>query len=154
MSIPACRRTVLIFNHSDAKFHGGPVKKVYTICGVWTIFLWFIYPIAWGLCEGGNVISPDSEAVFYGVLDILAKPVFGALLIFGHRNIDPASLGLHLKDYDDSNQVIEKDGSRANNGNNGVANNGALHQGNANVDGANDVAPTSTGVHNNTANMA
>jgi bacteriorhodopsin len=72
---------------------GSDVHKTYLICGVWTIFLWFLYPIAWGLCEGGNVISPDSEAVFYGVLDIMAKPVFGALLIWGHRGIEPARLG-------------------------------------------------------------
>lgn len=63
------------------------------MCGVWTIFLWFLYPIAWGLSEGGNVIAPDSEAVFYGILDICAKPIFGALLLWGHRNIDPARLG-------------------------------------------------------------
>lgn len=65
----------------------------------WTIFLWALYPIAWGLSEGGNVISPDSEAVFYGILDILAKVVFGALLIWGHRNIEPRRLGLHIRDY-------------------------------------------------------
>lgn len=60
-----------------------------------------LYPIAWGLCEGGNYLHPDSEAIFYGVLDIMAKPVFGAILLFGHRNIDPARLGLHIRDYDD-----------------------------------------------------
>jgi bacteriorhodopsin len=81
---------------------GPDVKKVYLICGVWTIALWFIYPIAWGLSEGGNVISPDSEAAFYGILDVLAKPVFGALLLWGHRNIDPKRLGVHIRDYDDS----------------------------------------------------
>lgn len=32
--------------------------------------IWILYPIAWGLSEGGNVIQPDSEAVFYGVLDL------------------------------------------------------------------------------------
>ncbi|KAI9851044.1 MAG: ion channel activity [Thelocarpon superellum] len=79
---------------------GDDVRRVYLMCGVWTIFLWFLYPIAWGLCEGGNVISPDSEAVFYGILDVLAKPVFGALLLFGHRNIVPSRLGLHIRDYD------------------------------------------------------
>ncbi|KAI4254772.1 MAG: hypothetical protein L6R42_007048, partial [Xanthoria sp. 1 TBL-2021] len=42
-----------------------------------------------------------SEAVFYGILDIMAKPVFGALLLWGHRNIDPARLGLHVRDYAD-----------------------------------------------------
>jgi bacteriorhodopsin len=74
------------------------VGKTYRMCGAWTMFLWFIYPIAWGLCEGGNVISPDSKAVFYGVLDILAKPVFGAFLLIGHRNIDPRMLGLRIRE--------------------------------------------------------
>ena len=80
---------------------GADIGKTYLICGVWTIFLWFLYPIAWGLSEGGNVIAPDSEAIFYGILDILAKPVFGALLLWGHRNIDPARLGLNIRDYND-----------------------------------------------------
>ncbi|KAL9030013.1 MAG: hypothetical protein Q9196_001813 [Gyalolechia fulgens] len=80
---------------------GADVSRTYLTCGVWTMFLWFLYPIAWGLSEGGNVIAPDSEAVYYGVLDLMAKPVFGALLLWGHRNIDPARLGLHIRDYDD-----------------------------------------------------
>ncbi|KAI9800737.1 MAG: ion channel activity [Piccolia ochrophora] len=84
-----------------AKRLGDDVSRVFLITGVWTIFLWFLYPIAWGVSEGGNVIAPDSEAAFYGVLDVLAKPVFGALLLWGHRNIDPARLGLHIRDYDD-----------------------------------------------------
>jgi hypothetical protein len=77
---------------------GREIGRTYLSVAVWTIFLWFIYPIAWGLCEGANVISPDSEAVFYGILDILAKPVFGAILLFGHRNIDPRSLGLSIRE--------------------------------------------------------
>lgn len=68
-------------------------------------FLWTLYPIAWGLCEGGNLIAPDSEAVFYGILDLMAKPVFGTLLLFGHRNIDPARLGLHIRDYDEDPSI-------------------------------------------------
>ncbi|RCK56173.1 heat shock protein [Candida viswanathii] len=35
------------------------------------IVVWILYPVAWGLSEGGNVIQPDSEAVFYGILDLL-----------------------------------------------------------------------------------
>jgi len=78
---------------------GPEVSRTYLMCGIWTIFLWFLYPIAWGLSEGGNVISPDSEAIFYGILDILAKPVFGCLLLFGHRNIAFDKLGLDIRDY-------------------------------------------------------
>ena len=79
---------------------GADIARTYVIVGVWTISLWFLYPIAWGLSEGGNVIAPDSEAVFYGILDILAKPVFGALLLWGHRNIDPTRLGRKLTGSD------------------------------------------------------
>lgn len=52
-----------------------------------TLFIWMLYPIAWGLCEGGNVISSDSEAVFYGILDFCAKPIFSLMLLRGHRQI-------------------------------------------------------------------
>jgi bacteriorhodopsin len=79
---------------------GGEPKKTYMMCGVWLIFLWFLYPIAWGLSEGGNVIHPDAEAIFYGILDIMAKPVFGALLLWGHRNIAPADIGLYSRHGD------------------------------------------------------
>lgn len=85
---------------------GKDIGRTFLICGAMTTFLWFLYPIAWGLCEGGNVISPDSEAVFYGVLDLLAKPVFGALLIWGHKDIDPARLGLNLKDYTEEDAQV------------------------------------------------
>ena len=87
---------------------GKDVNRAFLMCGSLTAFLWILYPIAWGLCEGGNVISSDSEAVFYGILDLLAKPVFGALLIWNHRNIDLARLGLHIRDYDGDDVVVEK----------------------------------------------
>jgi len=119
----------------EARLHARPlgndVTRVFFMCGTLTAFLWVLYPIAWGVCEGGNVISPDSEAVFYGILDLLAKPVFGALLIFGHRNIDPARLGLSIKDYEDDPAVTrntmghhEKHGAHngVSNGHNGVTN--------------------------------
>ncbi|CAF9909086.1 MAG: ion channel activity [Heterodermia speciosa] len=93
--------TLTITARKHASALGSDVSRVYLICGCLTSFLWLLYPIAWGICEGGNVIAPDSEAVFYGILDLLAKPVFGALLLWGHRNIDPARLGLHIRDYDE-----------------------------------------------------
>ncbi|KAK2073429.1 hypothetical protein P8C59_007714 [Phyllachora maydis] len=89
----------LVWNaRRNAAALGGAVAQTYLVCGVLTIFVWFLYPIAWGLAEGGNVIHPDSEAIFYGVLDIIAKPVFGFMLLLGHRNIDPATIGLHFRE--------------------------------------------------------
>jgi bacteriorhodopsin len=88
---------VLFDARGHARSLGADIHRHYTICGAWIIGLWFLYPIAWGVSEGGNVISPDSEAIFYGVLDVLSKPVFGALLLWGHRNIDISRLGLNLR---------------------------------------------------------
>jgi bacteriorhodopsin len=86
---------------------GKDVGKTFMMCGCLTAVLWTLYPIAWGLCEGGNYISSDSEAIFYGILDVLAKPVFGGLLIWGHRNIDPARLGLQIHEYDEKDLELE-----------------------------------------------
>lgn len=84
---------ILISGRGHARALGPDVSKAYTTVGGYLIFLWFLYPIAWGLSEGGNVIAPDSEAIFYGVLDVLTKVVYGGLLLWSHRNIDPAILG-------------------------------------------------------------
>ncbi|CAK7909304.1 30 kDa heat shock protein [[Candida] anglica] len=46
------------------------------------LIVWILYPVAWGLCEGGNVIQPDSEAVFYGVLDLITFAVVPTILTF------------------------------------------------------------------------
>ncbi|OTA68700.1 family A G protein-coupled receptor-like protein [Hypoxylon sp. EC38] len=71
----------------DARRHaqtlGGDAKKTFMLCGVFLILIWFLYPIAWGLSEGGNLY--------------LAKPVFGLLLIWGHRKISSSQLGLRIR---------------------------------------------------------
>ncbi|KAJ1324512.1 hypothetical protein MN608_10578 [Microdochium nivale] len=88
---------ILIDGRRHANALGGAPKKAFNLAGVWLIGIWFLYPIAWGLCEGGNVIHPDSEAIFYGILDVLAKPGFGFLLIILHKNISVHELGLNFR---------------------------------------------------------
>lgn len=90
--------SLVFVGRNHARALGPESSRCFNMCGVLTIFVWFLYPIAWGLSEGGNVIHPDSEAIFYGILDIIAKPVFGFLLLSGHRNIEPAMLGLNIRD--------------------------------------------------------
>jgi hypothetical protein len=97
---------------------GADILRTFNILALWTVLLWTVYPIIWGVSEGGNVIAPDSEAVAYGVLDLLTKrkslwpskcrpvadqvvlAVFGAVLIWGLRNVDLARLGM---DFNDTN---------------------------------------------------
>lgn len=45
------------------------------------VIVW-LYFICWGLSEGGNRIQPDSEAVFYGILDLCVFAVYPAFLLF------------------------------------------------------------------------
>jgi bacteriorhodopsin len=74
---------------------GDDIRKAYFFPAALQSLIWLLYPIAWGVCEGGNVIAPDSEAVFYGILDILTIVCIQALLLFGLRDIDSARLGVN-----------------------------------------------------------
>lgn len=40
-----------------------------------TNFLWLLYPIAFGLSDGSNLIGVTSSFIFFGVLDVLAVPI-------------------------------------------------------------------------------
>jgi len=92
---------LIVIGMRHAKALGSDILRVYTVCSLWIMFFWLLYPIAWGLSEGGNVISPDSEAVFYGVLDMLSIPAFSALFLIAHWDIDPARLGLRIRGHDE-----------------------------------------------------
>lgn len=58
-----------------------------------------LYPISWGLSEGGNRIQVDSESVFYGVLDIFTQGVFSVVLIAATRKLDFDRMGLGFTEY-------------------------------------------------------
>lgn len=57
-------------------------------------FLLLLYPICWGLSEGGNVIAVDSEAVFYGVLDLLMFVVVNCFFQVVILRADFSTLGI------------------------------------------------------------
>lgn len=95
-----------------AAHFGGAISRTYLSVAAWVSFMWLIYPISWGVSEGGNVIGVVGEMVFYGVLDVVTKTGFVALLLFGHRQIDPAVLGLAMRGHDEE-PVVEKHGAGA-----------------------------------------
>jgi len=53
------------------EYHGSYMRSA-----IFLSVIWMIYPIIWGIADGGNVIKPDSEMIAYGILDLIAKPVF------------------------------------------------------------------------------
>lgn len=150
-----------INGRKHARALGNDVHKCFMACGVLTLALWTLYPIAWGVSEGGNVIAPDSEAVFYGVLDVVAKPVsiyhsnfnriitdsksqvFSMMLIYFHWNISPSRLGLQIHDVAFENNrehLNEKTRTVQPNNNNEVTSNSYVPQ-----DTSNSSSSTTTG---------
>lgn len=92
---------LILLPRAYARNLGVDVLRTHTFTSAWVWLLLGIYPICWGVSEGGNVIAPDSELIFYGVLDLLLLPVTFGYFLFAHWNIDPARLGLTLRTYED-----------------------------------------------------
>jgi bacteriorhodopsin len=69
-------------------------KKIYSCSAVYITVIWLLYPVCWGISEGGNVITVDHEMIFYGILDIFAGPIFLFAFLAGLRNVEYDSLGL------------------------------------------------------------
>ncbi len=44
----------------------------------------------WGIADGSRNASVDTEIIAYAILDILAKPVFGAWLLITHAKLPEA----------------------------------------------------------------
>jgi len=85
----------MVPGRTSAGFVGHDIGTLHTRGAGYLSFLWLIYPIAWGLSEGGNVISSNGEMVFYGILDLLTMPVFLLLHLFQLRTIDHSRFGMN-----------------------------------------------------------
>jgi len=66
----------------------------FTAIAGFTLVLWTLYPIIWGIADGSRTIGVDAEIVAYAVLDVLAKPVFGFWLLFTHDASPSTSLSI------------------------------------------------------------
>ncbi|KAJ5195479.1 uncharacterized protein N7498_008917 [Penicillium cinerascens] len=84
-----------------ARALGQNIRLVHALSSSWIWFLWMLYPVCWGVSEGGNVIAPDSEFIFYGILDCCLIPVTSALFLALHWRIDPLRLGLYMRNCND-----------------------------------------------------
>jgi len=75
------------------KYLNEHTRTPYTVQSIGLTVLWIIYPICWGLTDGGYVISVDYEHLWFCILDVLAKCVYGAFTVFVFRNALPYSEG-------------------------------------------------------------
>ncbi|KAI0974857.1 heat shock protein 30 [Xylaria arbuscula] len=82
---------------SSAKRVG--VSRDHTVLSGWVNLLWLLYPIAFGLTDGGNRIGVTPGFIFFGVLDLLLVPVLSFAFIFLARRWDYGQLNLAFTRY-------------------------------------------------------
>jgi len=73
--------------------------KIFTMLAAYELFMMLLYPIAWGVSEGGNKITNDGEQAFYAVLDTLSQGVFAYGLVWLTRALDFDHHGLGFSEY-------------------------------------------------------
>ena len=76
----------------------GISRHNYLISG-WLVFIWLIYPIAYGVDDGGNKIGVAEGFIFFGILDVLTVPVLSIAILALARKWDYRSLNLYFTQY-------------------------------------------------------
>jgi len=80
------------------------VTRDHSILSGWVNLLWLLYPIAWGLSDGGNRIGITPSFIWYGILDFMMIPVTAAVFMFLARRWDYSRLNLAFTQYGRVNQ--------------------------------------------------
>ncbi|KAK4936756.1 hypothetical protein LTR66_015292, partial [Elasticomyces elasticus] len=85
---------VAVNGKAAAQSKDGKTKAFFAALAAFTFVLWTIYPIVWGIADGGRIVGLDVEIIAYAILDVLAKPVFGFWLLFTHDSMSSTSPSL------------------------------------------------------------
>jgi bacteriorhodopsin len=40
--------------------------RAYRSSAIYLSLIWMLYPVCWGLADGGNILRPSGEMIFYG----------------------------------------------------------------------------------------
>jgi bacteriorhodopsin len=75
------------------------ISKPYLVLSSYLIFFWMLYPIAFGVDDGGNVISVTSGFVFFGILDLFTVPFLAVLILVMAKKWDYRTLNLYFTQY-------------------------------------------------------
>lgn len=71
---------------------GGKVGSFFASIAGFTLIVWTVYPVVWGVADGARIASVDAEIISYAVLDVLAKPIFGAWLLYTHSALPETNI--------------------------------------------------------------
>ena len=86
--------TLLVTGLSTARTKSKSVSRFYILIAGYTLVVWVAYPIIWAVAAGTRHLSVNGEIIAYAVLDVLAKGVFGAWLLFTHKRIPDTNVAV------------------------------------------------------------
>jgi bacteriorhodopsin len=75
------------------------IGRDYMILSGWINLLWMLYPVAFGLSDGGCIIGVTGSFVFFGILDLLLLPVVSIGFLILSRKWDFGKLQLDFSEY-------------------------------------------------------
>jgi len=76
-----------VHGRSSAMAKDSKTGKFFTLIAGFTLIIWTAYPVIWAVSDGAHHLSVDAEIIAYAVLDVLAKPCFGAWLLITHSSL-------------------------------------------------------------------
>ncbi|KAJ4361751.1 hypothetical protein N0V83_010691 [Neocucurbitaria cava] len=74
------------------------VARDYMVLAAIANLAWILYPVAWGLSDGGNTINVTAGFIFFGILDILLVPVLSFAFVLLSRKWSYAQLNINLSE--------------------------------------------------------
>ncbi|KAF5253208.1 hypothetical protein FANTH_1913 [Fusarium anthophilum] len=75
------------------------LSRDYLMLVGWVNLLWMLYPIAYGISDGGNVVGVTGSFIFFGILDVLLIPGLAFAFMFLSKRWDYGALNLHFTQY-------------------------------------------------------
>lgn len=75
------------------------VSRDHLLLSGWLNLLWLLYPIAWGLSDGGNKIGVTPGFIFFGILDVLMLPVLAFATLYLSGSWDYNKLNIAFTQY-------------------------------------------------------
>lgn len=83
---------ILVPGLQAARSRSSSLVKPYLTYSAFLGLVWIGYPIVWALSEGTNIINERDEAGAYALLDIIAKVVFGWIVLLGVKPLHQIQL--------------------------------------------------------------
>jgi bacteriorhodopsin len=74
-------------NENLGEFTDARLRRYRTAMNI-TVITWFFYPIVWIFAEGTGKMTAYAEAICYTALDVIAKSVFGFVIVYNLREGD------------------------------------------------------------------